>query len=339
MSIENPPHIQLQLPEIKLELKHQDVNKKSDPVTLKLATEDTIISYPQNWIQIYTDGSAFKTTINAGYGSWIVLPDDTSHEISQPCGSMCSNFEAETMGIKAAVEYINTLFQSNPTNITNIVVYTDSKAALQSIKENTCKDAIQAAMKISQLLMTYPIRLVLQWIPGHWDVPGNDKVDRLAKNGARQQQLNVPASYKTAKQTIRHSYKEMWANRWAADKTGRVFFRHMTKPHLKDPMYSLNRKDQTAIFRLRTQHTPLHQHLNRINPKQSATCPLCNHPQETTEHLPFDCTVLQDIRQRFLPPSPDISNILYTSTRQLQMTASYYYMALGRRACAQMLLD
>ena len=113
----------------------------------------------------------------------------------------------------------------------------------------------------------------------------------------------------------------------------------MTKPHLKDPMYSLNRKDQTAIFRPRTQHTPLHQHLNRINPKQTVTCPLCKHPQETTEHLLFDCTVLQDIRQRFLPPSPDISNTLYSSTRQLQMTASYYYMALGRRACDQRLLD
>ena len=88
-----------------------------------------MISYLQNWIQIYTDGSAFKTTINAGYGSWNVLPDGTSHEISQPCGSMCSNFEAETMGIKAAAEYINTLFQSNPTTITNIVVYTDSKSS------------------------------------------------------------------------------------------------------------------------------------------------------------------------------------------------------------------
>ena len=45
--------------------------KDTDPVDLLIAAEQTIGQYPEDEIHVYTDGSAFKGTVNAGYGAHI----------------------------------------------------------------------------------------------------------------------------------------------------------------------------------------------------------------------------------------------------------------------------
>ena len=189
------------------------------------------------------------------------------------------------------------------------------------------------------MISAYNIRLVLQWVPGHTDIAGNEKADRLSKKGSLQEQPMKPAPYKTTRQIIRHNYREEWMNQWATGQTGRAVYRHMDRTKPNDSIRSLSRKDQVAIFRLRTQHLPLNQHLNRINPEHPPMCPLCNAQFETTSHLLLHCPNLQDLRHQFLPPSPDINNTLYSTSDQLKRTSSYYFMALGRRATAHGLLD
>jgi len=61
-----PPHLSLKKPEIMKTLLDGS-NKQSYPVALKASALETIDSYPSTWIHSYTDGSAFKATINAGY--------------------------------------------------------------------------------------------------------------------------------------------------------------------------------------------------------------------------------------------------------------------------------
>ena len=46
----------------------------------------TVQEYPDNWTQVYTDGSAFKGTINAGYGVRIEYTDKTTEEWLQAQG-------------------------------------------------------------------------------------------------------------------------------------------------------------------------------------------------------------------------------------------------------------
>ena len=235
------------------------------------------------------------------------------------------------------MSFLETYFATNPTKLTNAVIFTDSKSALQAL-ENSCtrsQEVLHTLLLSSRLLTTYPIRLVLQWIPGHTNIPGNERADRLAKKGSQLEQPNKPASIKTAKQIISHNYKEEWMNMWSTGTTGRAVYQHMTTTKPNDNIRSLNRKEQTAIFRLRTQHVPLNQHLNRIKPPHPTACPLCNHPNETTKHFLLECRGLQDLKQQLLPPTPDIDNTLYSTTEQLKKTAQYYHMALGRRAMTQ----
>ncbi|GFS03717.1 hypothetical protein ElyMa_004639500 [Elysia marginata] len=112
-----PPNKEMKSPEVITHLKKQDTNKKTDPALLKLEAEITILTYPPDWIHIYTDGSEFKATINAGYGVYACFLDGTSKEIYGACGETCSNYEAETIGIQSALELLNTTLKKNPTAI------------------------------------------------------------------------------------------------------------------------------------------------------------------------------------------------------------------------------
>ena len=55
-------------PTINLELKERVSKKDTDPLELHLTGMQTILEYPEDYIHVNTDGSAFKGTINAGLG-------------------------------------------------------------------------------------------------------------------------------------------------------------------------------------------------------------------------------------------------------------------------------
>ena len=189
---------------------------------------------------------------------------------------------------------------------------------------------------INNFIDTFAVRVTLQWIPGHINIPGNERADTLAKQGTRCTQPNIPVSYNTAKQIIKTNKKEEWLNGWATGTTGRCVFNQMTTPNPKDHTNTPQRREQVALFRLRSNHTLLNQHLNRIWPQNEPMCPLCPCQSGSVVHHLFECPSLQDLRARLLPPDPNIRNTLYSGPEQLLQTYRYHVMAMRRRAQAQM---
>ena len=179
---------------------------------------------------------------------------------------------------------------------------------------------------LHNLISKYNIRVVLQWVPAHTGIPGNERADALAKKGASLPQPDTPVAYSTCCQIIKANSKEEWLNTWTMGTTGRPMYKHMTKPLLKDPINELSRKDQSLIFQLRTGHVPLNCHLNRIGVKPSAACSLCDYPTETVDHLLFFCRRVTDLRGDFLPKTPNTSNRLYTPTDNLKNTCTFYML-------------
>ncbi|GFR99150.1 hypothetical protein ElyMa_006367600 [Elysia marginata] len=101
-----------------------------------ITAQKTLDTYPEHWIHVYTDGSAFKGTINGGYGVTVRIqyPDKTKEELSESCGSYCSNYEAEAFAIEAAVFQLTSVFSLYPEKTQNIVIFSDSSQSLKHFK-------------------------------------------------------------------------------------------------------------------------------------------------------------------------------------------------------------
>ena len=121
-------------PQILTELRDKNT-KSSDPVTLMLSSQTTVTSYPDDWIHIYTDGSAFKGTTRAGYGVHIQYPDGDSSEISEACGEKCTNYEAEMIAIETALYYLSTLFDTSPPKARSTVIFRSPNNDLECLRQ------------------------------------------------------------------------------------------------------------------------------------------------------------------------------------------------------------
>ena len=331
-----PPHRNLKTPIIKQNLLGGET-KKSDPNCLKASALETIDQYPKEWIHIYTDGSAFKATVNAGYGAIIHHPKGEKEEIYSPCGSFCSNFVAEKEAIIEALKHVTNSFEKAPNKVKDVVIFTDSLSALQELENGkmSCKAISQIIIACDNLINKYDIKVALQWIPGHQGIKGNEEADALAKRGASQPQPEVQVTYDTVTKMIRANLKEEWLTDWTKNSTGRSLYEYMSTPRPKDPINALQRHDQSLIFRLRTKHVPLNNHLNRIKKNHPAHCPLCSFPNETVDHHLLQCEKLKDLRRTFLPAQPSIGNTLYCDSEQLRATCNFFRQASRLRATAQ----
>jgi ribonuclease HI len=148
-----------------------------------LEAERTILTYPDDWIYVYTDESAFKGTLNAGYGARIEYPDKTCKELHSPCGSFCTNYEAEALAIEATIKHLSTVFAETPAKVEDIVIFTDGLSVLQALENSSFDNSaiLSLALEINRFLHSYAVDLTLQWIPGHSDIQGNIRVETLAK--------------------------------------------------------------------------------------------------------------------------------------------------------------
>ena len=89
-------------------------------------------------------------------------------------------------------------------------------------------------LAISNFIEDFPIK-TLQWIPSHFNIPGKESADMLAKKSASQKQPNLPVSLNTCKLIIKSNTK--WLKTWAFSYKGRAMFPYITEqPNTKDPI-------------------------------------------------------------------------------------------------------
>ena len=109
---------------------------------------------------------------------------------------------------------------------------------------------------------------LLQWIPSHYGVNGNEQADRLATHGAGQQQPANQVCLTEMKTIIKSLFKT---------------------PQQQYSYNQLTRFDHNNIFRLRTGHNRLNQHLNRV--MKIISSPMCSRgeAEQDTAHILQTC--------------------------------------------------
>ena len=112
-----------------------------------------------------------------------------------------------------------------------------------------------------------------------------------------------------------------------SEEKGRQIYKYLPAPNANDPIHKLNRKGYCNIFRLRTGHSTLNYHKNRLDPTIAPNCRHCYYHHETVEHHLLQCKALAGLRKELLPQSPSIENCLFGSKDQLEKTSKYHVLA------------
>ncbi|XP_048778819.2 uncharacterized protein LOC125682098 [Ostrea edulis] len=279
--------IQTSVPNITSKDEQSDIVKNTHTMTM---LEE---QYPSEfWIRVFTDGSATNAIKNGGAGIYIQYPNGERQSEAIPTGLHCSNYKAEEKAISHAAHTI-----TDKVNITTPIVFlTDALSVLQGLTNNKLPSLEQALFNIQSRIT------VLQWIPSHCGVYGNEQADILAKQGAGQQQEENPVCLAEMKTIIKSLYR---------------------KSNHQDSYHHLSRPEQTVIFRLRTGHNRLNKHLNRVmKVVPSPMCP-CGEAEQDTTHILQTCKNHQALRQRIWPLPTTIQEKLFGTVEDLQKTTRF----------------
>ena len=172
-------------------------------------------------------------------------------------GDMCTNYRAEAEALLTATETVTQL----ETRPKKVVLVTYSLPVLQSLASGNPEDYTLRNVIQSLNSLTSRTTVVLQWIPAHTGIHGNEVADQLAKEGSKKKQPKSKLSYQEAKTLIR--------NKRLSD------FKHINGGYnpQQDTLRLLSHHEQTMIFRLRTGHCRLRSHMKKMAMKSQPFVP------------------------------------------------------------------
>ena len=211
-------------------------------------------------------------------------PNGLSQRMSIPTGKYSSNYRAES---EALIEAVTALRNHRDTYDSKVVLLTDAKSVLQAL-ENSKKTDHNNLKKALMDLQTSAQEVVLQWIPGHCNIFGNEVADELAKKGSELEQIHQDLNLNETKTIINATIDKRWKE---------------THPQYdkKDHICNLSHADQVTIFRLRCGHNRLRCHMfNCFKVGETARCE-CGADKQDAQHILQDCILYSHQRSAIWP--------------------------------------
>ncbi|GFW57555.1 RNase H domain-containing protein [Trichonephila clavipes] len=151
-------------------------SKKEDARILKQKGLETIEKISQeNFVVAYTDGSSDISLNKGGAGIPFQLPNKERKMHKINTGLSAYNFTSELVAIKEALILYSTHMELSGTT-EGLAIFSDSRATLEVLESLHCRRK----------------PCLLQWIPAHVNIEGNECADSLAKEGRKMMNNFVP---------------------------------------------------------------------------------------------------------------------------------------------------
>ena len=190
-----------------------------------------------------------------------------------------------------------------------IVILTDARSVVSALKSHKSSEANELRPALNTLVNAFQ-KVVLQWVPSHCNIDGNEAADKLASEGGRLPQTDCQTSYEEAKTATKLHYRQKWHT-------------DHKKFIANDSYHQLSRSDQVCILRLRTGHNRLGYHMfTKFGIGTTSMCP-CGYADLTERHVLQGCALLSDLRNKFWPDPVAISEKLYGGVESLKNTAQF----------------
>lgn len=280
------------------------LNRKNTPPALQKVTILKLIQDYIPYFKLYTDGS--KTKDGVGYG---IYDHENKISFSYKLNSNFTIMNAELVGIIEALEYAISIGQFK------VVIFTDSQSGCMALIDKNYENYL---VQQFYTLINYNSfqEVVIQWIPGHINIIGNDRADSAAKLGIHKAQTeHHPLTIGDSLINFKNELVTEWNteyNRISTEK-GKEHFQIMNTIETK-PWYNkidLTTTQTITIGRIRTFHTATKDRLYKWNLIRTENCELCG-VQENLIHILYDCPGRSSIRNKYpvLRDSSDFIDIL-----------------------------
>jgi len=263
----------------------KDSNLDRDRDKIALAHDQAIQDIAlRNCIIGYTDGSKLEN-LNTGAGLYLINGtefSETRQEYSWHLGVNTEVYDAELFAISKAIQYSQDIVKSSNIEVaesTSVCIYTDSKAAIDRLKKlhdiGPGFSIVQKCIQLASRITSYGARIAIRWIPGHANIPGNERADQLAKKGANTPQLNpqIKVSLTNIRRKLNKSIIDDWHRDWDQN-TAKGRHYNKTGPRIaRKAIKSItDRRTWTAYIQLKFGHGYFRSYLHRITRSDTDRC-------------------------------------------------------------------
>jgi ribonuclease HI len=292
--------------------KNKDINKLISIIipeeNKEIATKNHI-NMIQEWnrknimdsmIIFYSDGSKLKDDNGVGIYN---LNSNESHPYN--IGKEQEIYDSEFFGIYKALELANE--RINPF-ILDVWIFSDSQSILKGLKTNltTRNHFIYSKIyEIAKEIKDHNININIQWSPGHMNIFGNEKADKIAKYAAENlEPNNIGISISFIKRRLKEKALLEWELDWykAKEKKGKESlykrYNNITFKWKANPL-KVTKLLWSSIQQLKMGHGYFLSYLKRFNQQyEDDICNKCQLQQKQTPyHLILGCPKYNDIRK------------------------------------------
>lgn len=278
---------------------------KQEAATEHVSLISKIKHNPRHLI-LYSDGSQLETRNGRRTGLGVVgyWMGQKVIEKAVGLGDGAEVFDAEIIGASWATSLARAFASKDPI-ISHIHFFIDNSSCLDKLFRCTASPGQAALRTIEANVMLFldqdpNHRIELSWVPGHCNVEGNERVDKVAKRGATQTPEFTRSTYTHLKRRAKADALHAWHEEWAREPPkGRFAPADRIPPSLQPlPHFvSLPRNVFGRLFQCRTGHAHIGSYYETFVPAEPRSCS-CGAPLQSRagEHILFDCPLFDEHR-------------------------------------------